>query len=63
MPIVEYSLSKSVPQKLNTSYSRRDGSDNILVPSPICGLVPEHELLDRESVQRLREVSSESFAN
>ena len=60
MPIVEPSLSKSVPQKLNTCYSRRDGS-NILVPSPICGLVPEHELLDRESV--LREVSSEIFAN
>jgi hypothetical protein len=32
-------------------------------PLLICGVVPEHELLDGESVLRLIEVSSEFFAH
>ena len=35
--------------------------DNI--PLLVCGLLPEHELLDRESVRRLIGVSIDFFAN
>ena len=46
----------SVAQKLNTRYGRVTGViDNI--PLLVCGLLPEHGLLDRESVRRLIGVS------
>ena len=57
MPMVEYP--SSVAQE--AQYSLLATGDGMLnnIPSLVCGVVPEYRLLNRESVRRLIEVSSD----